>query len=283
MATYYIECVDRRTGQTVLVPCKPEGNSGGTKITAIILGFVGTAIVAPIVGVLAQNFAFKQPASVPSATEVRPSVSADPCSGAEAHWHLAEASGTRSAFQNHVIRYRNCAFASIAQNYVKQLDDEARELAQQEFQRRQEKAAREQLQRQREADESRNRIDQERAAADTERARVAREQAAREQTARAARTNFASGSILEGVRSVPPSQSASQTAQYTDGASQWVWNGYYWILPSQPSLNSEVCQNEGCLGWCYEANSSQTLSQTQPKFRFEIPKFRFEIEGSERL
>jgi hypothetical protein len=240
-----------------------------------ILGFAA-AIIGPIVGVLAQNYAVKQPASVSSAIEVRRGVSADPCVGAEAHWHLTEASGTRSAFWNHIIRYPACAFASIAQNYIDKLDDETRELAQQEFQRRQEKASRQQLERQREADDRNDRMEQERAAADADRARVAREQTVREQIARAARTNFASGSILEGVMSIPPSQRASQAATYSDGASQWVWSGHYWILPPKPSLNSEVCQKEGCLGWCYEANSWQSLSQTQPDFRYEI-------EGSERL
>jgi hypothetical protein len=39
----------------------------------------------------------------------------DRCAGAETHWKSAEAIGTRAAFDDHLTRFRGCAFAGLAQ------------------------------------------------------------------------------------------------------------------------------------------------------------------------
>jgi uncharacterized caspase-like protein len=38
----------------------------------------------------------------------------DPCAAAESHWHSAEAIGTLSAYEDHLKRFPNCAFAGLA-------------------------------------------------------------------------------------------------------------------------------------------------------------------------
>jgi len=42
----------------------------------------------------------------------------DPCLGAEAHWKSAEAIATLQAFEDHVTRFPNCAFATLAQTRI---------------------------------------------------------------------------------------------------------------------------------------------------------------------
>jgi hypothetical protein len=39
---------------------------------------------------------------------------ADPCAAAEAHWRSAEAIGTQAAYDDHLRRFANCAFAGLA-------------------------------------------------------------------------------------------------------------------------------------------------------------------------
>ena len=43
-----------------------------------------------------------------------PRAPADPCASAGEHWKSAEAIGTTAAFEDHLARYPNCAFAGLA-------------------------------------------------------------------------------------------------------------------------------------------------------------------------
>jgi hypothetical protein len=43
-----------------------------------------------------------------------PRVPADPCASASEHWKSAESIGTTAAFEDHLARYANCAFAGLA-------------------------------------------------------------------------------------------------------------------------------------------------------------------------
>jgi uncharacterized caspase-like protein len=47
---------------------------------------------------------------------------ADPCAAADMHWRSAEAIGTASAFQDHLARFPNCAFAGLAKARIDQLE-----------------------------------------------------------------------------------------------------------------------------------------------------------------
>jgi hypothetical protein len=40
--------------------------------------------------------------------------SADPCAAATVHWSSTEALGTAAAFEDHLARFPNCAFAGLA-------------------------------------------------------------------------------------------------------------------------------------------------------------------------
>ena len=66
------------------------------------------------------NFYFAGPPAagiMPSATAA-PAPAADPCAAAEYHWSSAEAIGTRAAFEDHLARFPNCAFAGLARARV---------------------------------------------------------------------------------------------------------------------------------------------------------------------
>jgi formylglycine-generating enzyme required for sulfatase activity len=53
-------------------------------------------------------------ASLPSPT--------DPCATAEVHWKSAETIGTRAAFEDHLTRFGNCPFASLAKQRIEALN-----------------------------------------------------------------------------------------------------------------------------------------------------------------
>ena len=52
----------------------------------------------------------------PAATAIPPEVgvAADPCKFAEQHWKSTETIGTRAAYEDHLARFPNCAFAGLA-------------------------------------------------------------------------------------------------------------------------------------------------------------------------
>jgi hypothetical protein len=57
------------------------------------------------------KFYLNGPASI---TAGAPATAADLCSAAESHWKAAEAIGTVAAYEDHIARFRSCAFASLA-------------------------------------------------------------------------------------------------------------------------------------------------------------------------
>lgn len=46
---------------------------------------------------------------------------ADPCASAEAHWKAADSIGTAAAFEDHLARFSNCSFASLAKGRIETL------------------------------------------------------------------------------------------------------------------------------------------------------------------
>ena len=45
----------------------------------------------------------------------------DPCAGAESHWKAADSIGTGGAYEDHLARFPNCAFANLAKTRIEQL------------------------------------------------------------------------------------------------------------------------------------------------------------------
>jgi len=50
---------------------------------------------------------------------------ADPCAAAESHWHSAESIGAIGAFEDHLARFPNCAFAALARARIEGLKEKA--------------------------------------------------------------------------------------------------------------------------------------------------------------
>jgi len=50
---------------------------------------------------------------------------AEPCAEAADHWHSAEAAGTIEAYRDHLLRFPNCAFASLAKSKIEELSKAA--------------------------------------------------------------------------------------------------------------------------------------------------------------
>jgi len=56
---------------------------------------------------------------------VQPGITnSDPCAAAGDHWKSAEAIGTISAFEDHLIRFPNCAFANLAKTRIESMKNE---------------------------------------------------------------------------------------------------------------------------------------------------------------
>lgn len=54
-------------------------------------------------------------------TPSSPSGQSDPCSAAEAHWKAADSIGTNAAYEDHIARFPNCAFATLARAKIEGL------------------------------------------------------------------------------------------------------------------------------------------------------------------
>jgi WD40 repeat protein len=66
-----------------------------------------------------------QPPRPPQPPPQPPQATSDPCAGAELHWKSAESMGTKVAFVDHLKRFANCPFASLAQMKIEALDQAA--------------------------------------------------------------------------------------------------------------------------------------------------------------
>lgn len=68
------------------------------------------------------KFYLNGPVSVTVAPAARqPAPKADPCAAAEAHWKAADSIGTLAAFEDHLARFPNCIFATLAKARVEGL------------------------------------------------------------------------------------------------------------------------------------------------------------------
>lgn len=87
----------------------------GNRQTPFLYGSLGGTTVALV----------EEPSQTlqPSPPQPQP---ADPCALAEAHWKSTEAIGTLAAFQDHLARFANCAFAGLAQARMAALQQPAR-------------------------------------------------------------------------------------------------------------------------------------------------------------
>lgn len=77
-------------------------NSGKTQLPELSLSIIG-------------KFYLNGPVSVtvaPAAPQAAPK--ADPCAAAEAHWKAADSIGTLAAYEDHLARFPNCIFATLA-------------------------------------------------------------------------------------------------------------------------------------------------------------------------
>jgi len=83
----------------------------GTQVPELSLSFFGELYL---------NGKLAKPAS--SAIAALP---ADPCAEAADHWHSAEAAGTIEAYRDHLLRFPNCAFASLAKSKIEELSKAA--------------------------------------------------------------------------------------------------------------------------------------------------------------
>jgi len=59
--------------------------------------------------------------TTPAPTAAAPPPAADPCAAATDHWKSAEAIGTVAAFEDHLARFGNCAFAGLARARIEGL------------------------------------------------------------------------------------------------------------------------------------------------------------------
>lgn len=60
----------------------------------------------------------------------------DPCAAAEAHWKSAEALGSRMAYADHLARFADCPFATLAQARIEMIDQAAAQKAAEEAARK---------------------------------------------------------------------------------------------------------------------------------------------------
>ena len=84
-------------------------SSGKTQLPELSLSIIG-------------KFYLNGPVSVtvaPAAPQAAPK--ADPCAAAEAHWKAAEGIGTLGAFEDHLARFPNCIFATLAKGRIEGL------------------------------------------------------------------------------------------------------------------------------------------------------------------
>jgi uncharacterized caspase-like protein len=84
-------------------------SSGKTQLPELSLSIIG-------------KFYLNGPVTVtvaPAAPQAAPK--ADPCAAAEAHWKAAEGIGTLSAFEDHLARFPNCIFATLAKARIEGL------------------------------------------------------------------------------------------------------------------------------------------------------------------
>ncbi|WP_092028508.1 caspase family protein [Bradyrhizobium sp. OK095] len=84
-------------------------NSGKTQLPELSLSIIG-------------KFYLNGPVSVtvaPAAPQAAPK--ADPCAAAEAHWKAADSIGTLAAYEDHLARFPNCIFATLAKARVEGL------------------------------------------------------------------------------------------------------------------------------------------------------------------
>ncbi|WFU84215.1 caspase family protein [Bradyrhizobium sp. CIAT3101] len=84
-------------------------SSGKTQLPELSLSIIG-------------KFYLNGPVSVtvaPAAPQAAPK--ADPCASAEAHWKAADSIGTAAAFEDHLARFSNCSFASLAKGRIEAL------------------------------------------------------------------------------------------------------------------------------------------------------------------
>jgi hypothetical protein len=81
-------------------------SSGGTQVPELSLSFFGE---------------FYLNGKLQVTISPAPRAPADPCASASEHWKSAEAIGTRAAFEDHLARYANCAFAGLARARIEAL------------------------------------------------------------------------------------------------------------------------------------------------------------------
>jgi Caspase domain len=87
--------------------------SGKTQLPELSLSIIG-------------KFYLNAPVSVTIApAAASPSQQRDPCDNAEAHWKAADAVGSIDAFQDHITRFPNCAFAGLAKVRLESLKQKA--------------------------------------------------------------------------------------------------------------------------------------------------------------
>lgn len=67
------------------------------------------------------KFYLNGPVSVTVAPAGPQPAKADPCAAAEAHWKAADSIGTLAAFEDHLVRFPNCIFATLAKACVEGL------------------------------------------------------------------------------------------------------------------------------------------------------------------
>jgi uncharacterized caspase-like protein len=69
---------------------------------------------------IAGKFYLNGPVSI-TITPPAPPAPSDPCAAAEAHWKAAASIGTSAAYQDHLARFANCAFANLAKAKIDEL------------------------------------------------------------------------------------------------------------------------------------------------------------------